>query len=33
MKTDNLILDLTFEFSLNVIEYVELLEENRKYNY
>lgn len=29
---DNLILKLTFEFSLKGIEYTELLEQNKKYN-
>ena len=28
---DNLIVNLSFEFALNIIEYAELLEEHRKY--
>ena len=30
-KNKNLIVDLTFEFALKIIKYVELLERNRKY--
>jgi TIGR02436 family protein len=30
-KTGNRIIDLTFEFALQIIEYAELLEENRKF--
>ena len=30
--SDNLIVDLTFQFSLHIIEYTELLEAQRKYN-
>jgi four helix bundle protein len=30
-KKENIILKLTFEFSLDIINYVELLESNRKY--
>jgi len=34
MRTDqpNLIVDLTFEFALKIIEFTELLEEKRKFN-
>ena len=32
MPKDNLILNLTFEFSLNIIEFTELLESKRKFN-
>ncbi len=31
MEKKNVILDLTFEFAVNIIEYAEELEENRKY--
>ena len=30
--SDNLIVDLTFRFSLNIIEYTEILESLKKYN-
>jgi four helix bundle protein len=30
-KPGNLIVDLTFEFALKIIQYVELLEKNHKY--
>ena len=31
MKTGNLLLDLSFQFSLDIIEYTELLEEKRRF--
>ncbi len=31
-KKDNLIVDLTFKFSLEIVEFTELLESKRKYN-
>jgi len=31
MEKENVILDLTFRFALGIIEYAEVLEENRKY--
>lgn len=32
MEKDNLIVNLSFEFALNIIAFTELLEQNKKYN-